>query len=60
MFAGTQVPIKNLFDWLINGDSLEDLIDDFDSVSKEAAVSVLEMASRLMTSPEVLQKYFAG
>lgn len=60
VFVGTRVPIKNLFDWLINGDSVGDFIDDFDSVSKEAAVSVLEMASRLLTSPQVLQKYFVG
>lgn len=59
VFAGTRVPIKNMFDWFINGDSVEDFIDDFDSVSKEAALSVLEMANRLLTSPEVLQKYFA-
>lgn len=59
VFAGTRVPIKNMFDWFINGDSVEDFIDDFDSVSKEAAVSELEIVSRLLTSPEVLQKYFA-
>ena len=44
VFAGTRVLIKNLFDYLEAGDSLEVFLDQFPSVSREMAVSVLEQA----------------
>ena len=47
VFYGTRVPIKNLFDYLKTGDSIEDFLDDFEGVSKEQVVRVLEM-SRLL------------
>ena len=31
---GTRVPIKNLFDYLETGDSIEMFLEDFDGVSK--------------------------
>jgi uncharacterized protein (DUF433 family) len=44
VFAGTRVPIQNLFDYLEGGDGLSEFLDDFPSVTREAAVAVLEMA----------------
>ena len=44
VFAGTRVPVKTLFDHLEAGDPLEVFLDDFPSVSRELAVSVLEEA----------------
>lgn len=44
VFAGTRVPVKNLFDYLEEGDSLEVFLDQFPSVSRTAAVAVLEQA----------------
>lgn len=44
VFAGTRVPIKNLFDYLEGGDSLNDFLDGFPPVTREQAVTVLEMA----------------
>jgi uncharacterized protein (DUF433 family) len=44
VFAGTRVPVKNLFDYLEEGDSLEVFLDQFPSVSRELAVAVLEQA----------------
>jgi uncharacterized protein (DUF433 family) len=47
-FTGTRVPVQNLFDYLEVTSFLNDFIEDFPSVSREAAVSVLEVAkSRL-------------
>jgi uncharacterized protein (DUF433 family) len=43
-FAGTRVPVKNLFDYLEGTSSLEDFLEDFPSVSREHAVAVLEDA----------------
>jgi uncharacterized protein (DUF433 family) len=43
-FAGTRVPIKNLFDYLEGGESLEDFLEGFPGVSREQAISVLHLA----------------
>ena len=43
-FTGTRVPVQNLFDYLEGTSSLDDFLDDFPSVSREAAVAVLEAA----------------
>ena len=39
-FAGTRVPVKNLFDFLEGSSSLEEFLEDFPSVSRERAVAV--------------------
>lgn len=44
VFAGTRVPIQNLFDYLEGGDSLEDFLEGFPPVTKEQAIKVLELA----------------
>jgi len=44
VFAGTRVPVKNLFDYLEAGESLNQFLDDFPSVDREIAVAVLEQA----------------
>jgi uncharacterized protein (DUF433 family) len=44
VFAGTRVPIKNLFDYLEAGDSLDLCLDQFPTVSREMSVAVLEQA----------------
>lgn len=41
-FKGTRVPVQNLFDYLEGVSSLNDFLNDFPSVSREAAVAVLE------------------
>jgi len=43
-FKGTRVPVQNLLDYLEGNSSLEEFLDDFPSVSREAAVAVLEAA----------------
>jgi uncharacterized protein (DUF433 family) len=59
VFAGTRVPIKNLFDYIEGGDDLSEFLDDFPSVTKEAALTVLEMAKKSLTSEKVLHENFA-
>lgn len=44
VFAGTRVPIQNLFDYLEGGDSLEDFLEGFPPATREQAIAVLEMA----------------
>lgn len=60
VFFGTRVPIKNLFDYLETGDSIEVFLADFDSVRKEQVVKVLEMSQKLIeTSTNNLNENFA-
>lgn len=44
VFAGTRVPVQNLFDYLEEGDSLDIFLEQFPSVSREMAIAVLEQA----------------
>src|SRR5437763_2906897 len=43
-FAGTRVPISNLFDYVESGYTLDQFLDDFDGVTREQAVGVVELA----------------
>ena len=45
-FAGTRVPVQNLFDYIEGSSSLEQFLEDFPSVSREKAVAVLEAAKQ--------------
>ena len=44
VFAGTRVPVKNLFDYLEAGDSLDRFLDEFPSITRDMAVAALEEA----------------
>ncbi len=44
VFFGTRVPIKNLFAYLETGDSIEVFLEDFDGVTRERVVNLLEMS----------------
>lgn len=59
VFAGTRVPVQNLFDYIEGGNDLSEFLDDFPSVSKAAAVAVLEMAKQTLTTEKVLHENFA-
>ena len=50
VFVGTRVPVKNLFDYLEGGDSLDEFLEDFPSVSKEQAIAALELAREALTA----------
>lgn len=58
VFVGTRVPIKTIFDYIEGGDSLDEFLDDFPSVSKQAALAVLEMAKQTLTTEKVLHENF--
>ena len=44
VFYGTRVPLKNLFDYLEAGDSVDEFLRSFPSVSREQAVAALKLA----------------
>ena len=52
VFAGTRVPVTSLFDYLEEGETLDEFLDDFPAVSKEHAVRVLERVKESLLTQE--------
>ena len=50
VFYGTRVPVKNLFDYLAAGDSLDKFLRSFPSVTREQAVAALELAREALAA----------
>ena len=48
VFLGTRVPFQALLDYLEGGETLDEFLDDFPTVSREAAVAALEFAKALL------------
>ena len=57
VFTGTRVPVETLFNHLEAGVSLDEFLEDFPTVSKEQAISILNAANKLLTSENVEQLY---
>jgi uncharacterized protein (DUF433 family) len=50
VFTGTRVPVKNLTDSLEAGDSIDEFLEDFPSVSRAQIVEFLEQARATLTA----------
>ncbi len=48
VFRGTRVPFQALMDYLEGGETLDEFLDDFPTVSREAAISALELGKSLV------------
>ncbi|HEX6097579.1 MAG TPA: DUF433 domain-containing protein [Thermoanaerobaculia bacterium] len=48
VFVGTRVPVQALLDYLEGGETIDEFLDDFPSVSREQAVGFLEEAGRAL------------
>lgn len=61
VFAGTRVPVKNLFDYLKGGDTIDEFLEGFPSVSREQVLELLNLAEHTFTFSEddVYEKSFA-
>ena len=46
VFKGTRVPVESLFWHLEKGISLHEFLEDFDTVTKDQAIAVLEIVSK--------------
>ena len=44
VFAGTRVPVQTLLDYLEAGESIDDFLDGFPSVSRVQVIAFLEQA----------------
>lgn len=47
VFRSTRVPVKTLFDYLENGDSLDEFLEVFPTVSRTLAMQVLEESKEI-------------
>ncbi len=47
-FVGTRVPARTLIDYIEGGDTLEDFLEQFPTVSREQAIAYLEQSAALL------------
>jgi uncharacterized protein (DUF433 family) len=50
VFRGTRVPFQTLLDYLEGGQTLVEFLDDFPTVTRDAAISALQQAKSLLVS----------
>ena len=48
VFRGTRVPVGTLVDYLESGDTLNDFLKQFPTVTREQALAVLELAKEAL------------
>jgi uncharacterized protein (DUF433 family) len=48
VFAGTRVPVQTLIDYIKGGDSIDDFLDGFPTVTKQQVIAFLEEAQQQM------------
>jgi len=48
VFVGTRVPLRNLFDYLERGHSLDEFLDAFPLVTRKQAMAALEAAHEVL------------
>jgi len=51
VFTGTRVPVRSLFDHLEAGDSIDDFLDGFPSVSRDQVIALLEISQERVLEP---------
>ena len=52
VFAGTRVPVKNLFDYLETGKTIESFLRSFPTVTREQVTRALELSERVLVHPD--------
>ena len=48
-FAGTQIPVKSMFEYLEAGETLEEYLEQYPSVPHKLAIRVLEDSCKSLT-----------
>lgn len=51
VFAGTRVPVDTLIGYLLDGNTLDEFLEDFPTVTRANAVAVLEYAGESLHHP---------
>jgi uncharacterized protein (DUF433 family) len=55
VFRGTRVPVQTLFDYIADGYTLDEFLDNFPTVKREDAIVILEEASQYLCRGASLQ-----
>jgi uncharacterized protein (DUF433 family) len=50
VFVGTRAPVRTLLDYLEAGDSLNEFLEDFPSVTRDQAVAALQLARQMLVA----------
>ena len=50
VFAGTRVPVETLLDYLKAGESIDDFLDGFPTVTKKQVIALLEEAGKQLVN----------
>lgn len=50
VFYGTRVPVQNLIDYLATGETIDEFLDDFPTVSREQVIRFLKNAETVMVA----------
>ena len=48
VFTGTRVPVQTLIDYLEAGETVKDFLDDYPTVKRKQAISLLEFAKKAL------------
>lgn len=48
VFVGTRVPVRTLLDYIEGGDTIEEFLDNFPTVTRDQAIAFLEEAGRAL------------
>jgi uncharacterized protein (DUF433 family) len=51
VFTGTRVPVQTLVDYLKAGETIDDFLDGFPTVSRDQVLAVLDLARESLTQP---------
>lgn len=57
VFYGTRVPVQNLIDYLSTGETIDEFLDDFPSVSREQVIRFLETVGALAGAQDDAHPY---
>jgi uncharacterized protein (DUF433 family) len=50
VFLDTRVPVQTLFDYLKAGESIDDFLDGFPTVTREQVIALLEQAGKQLVN----------
>jgi uncharacterized protein (DUF433 family) len=50
VFYGTRVPVQNLIDYLVGGDTIDEFLDDFPTVSRDQVLRFLDNARETLVA----------
>ncbi len=60
VFDTTRVPLKNLFDYLETGESIDGFLNDFPTVKREQVLNLLELSRKILdNATEILHENIA-